>query len=253
MPNEQGIPMSNLLRKRPLVVNLILLLLLTLLSGCGDVNWFPEYKRQPTTPDQFAFATKKNQPLNTAVSSDPITVAGLTADSSPVSVTGPTAANSKYSIDGGTPTSTAGTVKNGQKVTVTQTTGTAPGQSLTSTLTIGDVSATFTTQTQLISASSFSTPISVAGGALETFTTITSVDTNTHTVSIKDSANSTSAQFAVADINGNPTFFTNVQQTVAVLNNLRIYVRNSQLNVTNGVTTTLTIDGVNILVPLKTP
>jgi hypothetical protein len=242
-----------LLRKRPLIVNLILLLLLALLAGCGDVNWFPEYKRQPTTPDQFAFETKKNQPLNTAVTSDPIIVAGLTADSSPVSVTGPTAANSKYSINGATATSTAGTVKNGDKVTVTQTTGTTPGQNLTSTLTIGDISATFTTQTQLISAATFSPPIVVAGGAIESFTTITSVDTSTHIISIKDSTSSTSAQFAVADTNGVPTFFTNVQQTVGFLNNLRIYVRNSQVNVNNGVTTTLTIDGVNILVPLKTP
>lgn len=226
-------------------------LLVVAVSGCGGVDWFPEYKKLPTTPDLFSFPAKNGVAVNSTVSSDAITVAGLTADTSPVSVTGP-AANSAYSINGGTATSAPGTVKNGDKVTLSHTSAANAGVSVSSTLTIGNVTGTFTSTTARVTPLTF-TPITAQAGYKEAYATVNSSDStaNPHVISIRDSSNSGSAGFAVTEPSALPTSFTSGQLQVVTLNGLRIYVRNTEINVANGVTTTLTVDGVDFVVPLN--
>jgi hypothetical protein len=223
------------------------------LTACGGsgVHWLPPYKRLPTTPDPFSFTTKTGVALNTSVTSDAITVTGLTGDSSPISITGSVGSASKYAIGSATATDAAGTVKNGDQVTVTHTSANALGSSTVSTLSIGNVNGTFTSITETLQPLSFSTNVQ-SGGFIQTFATIVSVDSTLtpHTISIKDSIGSSSAQFALADANGIfSTNFINTPLTVVVLNNLRIYVRN--LPSATSVVTTLTVDGTPFTVNLS--
>ncbi len=213
------------------------------MAGCGGVDFFPEFKRAATTPDPFSFTSQTGVAISTPVTSNAITVSGLTGATSPISVTGPTGSASKYSINGATATDVAGTVKNGDTVTVTQTSAANRGTSTISTLTIGNINGTFTTTTQLVTISTFNAPTQV-GGLSQAFATITSIDgiVGTHQISIKDSINSSNAQYSVGDVNGNATAFINVNETVANLNGLRVFVRNVPSATT---VTTLTIDGVS--------
>jgi len=132
-------------------ISLVSILLMMSLTACG-VEWMPEYVRLPTTPDAFSFPAKTGVPFNSGGTltdtSASITVAGLTGDSSPIKVTGPDGITNQYTINGGSPIATDGTVKNGDIVTVQHTTGSLPRASVTSTLSIGNVSAPFTSVTQ---------------------------------------------------------------------------------------------------------
>ena len=228
--------------------NLCLIVLLSVVAGCGSsVDWFPEYKRLETTPDQFSFPTKTGVAISTAVTSDPITVSGITGTSSPISITGSVGSNSKYSINGATATDAAGTVKNGDKVTVTHTSANALGTVTTSTLTIGNITGTFTSTTATVATPAFSTPVQT-GGFLQAFAVISSVDgiPGTHVVSIKGG----NAQYSLGDTTTIPFAFTINTQTVTVLNNTHIFLRAPSSDIP--ATTTLTIDGVNFSVTMNT-
>lgn len=229
---------------------LTLLVLVVLVAGCGNVEWFPEYVRQPTTPNQFTFANKTGTGFDVTVTSDPITVSGLTADSSPITVTGPTGADSKYTINSGTPTSAAGTVKNGDQVTVSHKTAASTLEgTTTSTLNIGGVSGTFTSFTRLLDFRSLLAATTV-GNYRQTSGTVFSIDRESHVVSVKDSIGSGNAQFSIADDNGNATTFGSAQLNVLGLNGRKIFVRNLATTVATPATTILTIDGVDYEVPL---
>ena len=182
---------------------LLLVSLSLAIFGCGSVDWFPAYQRQPTTPDAFTFPTKTNVPIFTNVSSAAITVSGLTADTSPISISGPTGSNSAYAVNGGTATSAAGTVKNGDTVTVSHTSASGPGGSVTSTLSIGNVNGTFTSITQLVTLQYITAPVQASGqaaGIYQADVFITAVDTAIpHQISI-----SSNAWFAIGDLNGVP-------------------------------------------------
>ena len=219
------------------------------MAGCGDVDWFPAYERLPTTPDQFSFPGKTGVALNTTVTSDPITVSGLTGATSPVSVTGSVGSNSKYAINGAAATNAAGTVKNGDRVTVSHTSANAVGTSTISTLSIGTVNGSFTSRTQTVATPAFTTPVSV-GQFVQVNALLVASDLSVHEVSIKDTLNSGNAVYALGDDSGNPTIFSNAERTFAGLNGQRIFVRNlpSATNVT-----TLTIDGVDFTVNLAQP
>lgn len=227
--------------------------LLFALGGCGgSVDFLPEFKRLPTTPDPFTFTTQTGVATGVEIPSNSITVTGLTADAQ-ISVSGTVGSNSKYSINGATATNVAGTVKKDDKVTVTQTSSTALGATSISTLTIGNVNGTFTITTQLVEKPSFTLPAISANGLAQSFATIHSLDgvPGTHVISIKDHDNTGRAAFAVGDVNGNvATTFFSVQQTIPTLNGLRIFVRN--LSSTTNVTT-LTIDTVGTEVILTAP
>jgi hypothetical protein len=234
--------------KKPLLItNLILVLFALLLAGCGEVEWFPEYERLPTTPDQFSFPAKTNVPIFATVSSASITVAGITAGSSPISITGP-AGESKYSINGAAATNAAGNVSNGNRVTVHHTSANAAGSSTSSTLTIGNVSGTFISTTRLVATPAFS-PSTVVGSFLQVSATISSRDgiAGTHVISIRDSLGI--AEFAIIDPEGNFTVgFTKGPRTVGFLNDQRILVHIPLGS--SSTTATLTINGVDYPVTL---
>lgn len=227
--------------------NLLLAAIMLTITGCGDVSWFPEYKRLPTTPDIFTFPNKTGVPIFATVSSAAITVAGLTATSSPISITGPTGSNSKYSINGATSTDAAGTVANGNTVKVLHTSANNAGAAITSTLTIGNVTGTFTSITRTVATPSFSAP-TLSGSFVQATATLSTLDTASgHTISIRDSLSSTNAQFSLLDANGDALGFSNATRTFGILNNQRIVVRNL---LSTSTVTTLTIDGFDFVVDL---
>lgn len=235
-----------------------LVALVLVLQGCGEVEWFPDYVRLPTTPDAFTFTAQTGTEKSTAekpvlVTSSAITVAGLTGASSPISVTGTVGSDSKYSINGATPTGAAGTVKNDDTVTVTHTASSALGTPTTSTLTIGNVSANFVSTTRLVGELSFSSSrhigIVPAGTLVESSALIDSVDTIAHVITIKDSISSGAAVFTISpDLTPDTQFVTS--QTTASLDGRYVLVRGIASTTTSPVVTTLTIDGIDYQVPL---
>lgn len=103
-----------------------------------------------TTPNPFSFAAQANVPVNTLVESNAITVSGI---NSPAAIS---VAGGEYQVDGGAwttmPASVAGgksgkAVVNGQTVRVRHTSAATNSTSVNTTLTIGGVSATFTSTT----------------------------------------------------------------------------------------------------------
>ncbi len=96
-----------------------------------------------TTPNAFAFTSQNAVPPSSLVSSNSVLITGINAPS-PISVAG-----GSYAISGGGFTSANGTILNNQTVVVQLTSsGVVNGAgSATATLTIGGVSATFTTTT----------------------------------------------------------------------------------------------------------
>ncbi len=115
-----------------------------------------------TTPNPFRFVAQANVLLNTLVESDTITISGINA-AAPISVTG-----GEYQVNGGPWTTVAaltsrgsapakggpgvtaaktGAVTNGQTVKVRHVSASANNASVGTTLTIGGVSATFTSTT----------------------------------------------------------------------------------------------------------
>ena len=136
MNGNQLLVVSN---KQSAIFLWLLLLTVTLLSGCDD----DVIVSSPgdTTPVAFSFIDQTGVALNTLTESAAITVGGITADSE-ISVIG-----GEYSIDGAAYTSAPDTVINGQLVTVRHTSSSANNTAVDTTLTIGGVSDIFTTIT----------------------------------------------------------------------------------------------------------
>ena len=93
-------------------------------------------------PDQFTFTEQKGVALNTTVTSNIITVSGITSAAS-ISITGGT-----YSINGGAYTSARGYVNNGNGVTVQQVSSGNYSTKTDATLTIGGMSTAFSVTTK---------------------------------------------------------------------------------------------------------
>ncbi|WP_026840695.1 hypothetical protein [Citrifermentans bremense] len=238
---------SRALRALVVVAQLLLLACTLVLPGCGDIVWFPPYVRLGTTPDQFTFAAKAGTDKSVTVTSDPITVSGLTEESR-IFVTG--SSESAYSINGATATSAQGTVKNGDKVTVSHKSAATLGTATQTTLTIGTVSANFVSTTRFVEIPVFSA-LAAENGYNRAVATLVAADgaPGTHLVSIKDSLNRGNAQFTVSFTDIVPTDFHSSPLTTP-LNNRRIFVRNLTSNVDAGASTTLTIDGADFVVKL---
>lgn len=206
----------------------IVALLSLTIAGCGGIEWFPEYIRSSTTPDQFTFTAKTDVPFNALQTSDSITVAGIAGGTAPMVVSGD--AGSKYSLNSGTPTVTANSVKNGDKVTVQHTSSSTAGTTVSTTLAIGDVKAVFSSTTAKIA--SFA---ATKKGAANTFV-----------ISDPITLNCVTGSYAVSVAGGSYSVdgasFTEVVQTLFLTNGQSFYMRNF---LTSGsVTTAITIGGV---------
>jgi N-acetylneuraminic acid mutarotase len=113
------------------------------------------------TPDAFMFIDQTGVELNTVITSNAITVSGITA-ATPISITGGT-----YSINGGDYTSVDGTVEDGDEVTVRLVSSSSYFTSTYATLTIGGISDTFSVTTRVftsgdncfIATAAFGTPL----------------------------------------------------------------------------------------------
>jgi len=94
------------------------------------------------SPDPFSFTDQTGAELNVLVTSNTITLSGID-DTTPVSITA-----GAYSINGGPYTTEEGTVSDGDTVTVQLTSSGSYTATTEATLTIGDVSDTFSITTK---------------------------------------------------------------------------------------------------------
>jgi hypothetical protein len=93
------------------------------------------------TPAQFNFTDQTDASLNAVITSNTITVTGITS-TTPISITG-----GEYSINGGPYTSADGTVNPEDTVTVQQTSSESHSMTTDATLTIGGIFDTFSVTT----------------------------------------------------------------------------------------------------------
>jgi hypothetical protein len=112
-----------------------------------------------TTPNSFTFTDQTGIGLSQTVTSNSITVSGITCAAS-ISITGGT-----YSINGGAYTSAPGTVNNGNTVTVQQTSSGSYSTTTNATLTIGGVSDMFSVTTSASSANAWTRKADFGGVA----------------------------------------------------------------------------------------
>lgn len=96
---------------------------------------------EDTTPDAFSFDTQTNVLLDETVTSNAITVTGISVPAA-ISVS-----NGSYAIDDGDYTTSPGTVENGQSVALQHQAASECLGSVTTTLTIGGVEGSFTSTT----------------------------------------------------------------------------------------------------------
>lgn len=132
-----------------------------------------------TTPDPFTFTDATDQALGALVTSNLVTISGITAAAA-ISITG-----GEYSINGGSYTSSPGTIANGQNVRVRHTSSASFSTAVNTVLTIGGVSDTFTSTTLAAdttpNAFSFTDQTDVAPGATITSNSITVLGINAPT------------------------------------------------------------------------
>jgi hypothetical protein len=187
------------------------------------------------TPNAFSFTSQNGVQPGSIVTSNSVTVAGMTLPAA-ISVVG-----GAYSINGGAFTAAAGTVSNGQTVQVQHTASAAFSTTTTTTLTIGGVSGTFSSATvaadSMPDAFTFVDQTNVAKGVVVTSAAITVSGINTPAnIGVSGAAGSTYS------INGGA--FTAVAGTVS--NGQTVQVRHtSSANDSTATNTVLTIGGVS--------
>jgi cytochrome c553 len=156
-----------------------IVMVVVIIAACGKSS--TEYIDETgTTPQAFVFNNVTGAAVNTVITSNYITVTGITNTSTPISID-----KGSYEIDDNGFTSIAGTISNGQTVRLRHTSSSTNSTTVTQTLTIGTVSGTFSSTTvagtstetgeQLFNSacSSCHTASSLAG------TTLAEIDSNT--------------------------------------------------------------------------
>ena len=209
----------------------ILVILAMTMGGCG-IDWFPATVRSPTTPNDFSFtpAVISGVIPGSTQTSNTITISGIQSGSAPISVSGDP--SSQYSVNGATYVKTAGTVKDNDTVTVQHTAASGLAQTITTTLTIGNKSASFFSTTANV-ASFNVTGTGAAGTSVITPVTLNLVP-GTYTISV---ANGT---YSLDRAN-----FFNTSQIFFFSNGETIYLQNIAALTSGGVvTTSVIIDGV---------
>lgn len=116
-----------------------------LVSGSGTVSSTPD-----TVPNAFSFVDQTDVAVSSTITSAPITVGGITAATA-ISVSGGT-----YDLNGsGSFTASPGTVQNGDTVRVRHTSSGSNSTAVNTVLTIGGISDTFTSTTQVAQTSNY--------------------------------------------------------------------------------------------------
>jgi hypothetical protein len=184
-----------------------------------------------TTPDTFGFASKKDVPLKSLVTSATITPTGYNAYA-PISIAG-----GAYSVNGGAFVTAAGTINPGQSVAVQQTSSASYGAITTTILTIGGISGTFTATTLVQD----TTPDAFAFASQSGVSVNTTVTSNAITVSGINAAAPISVTGGTYGINGGA--YTSSASTVTNGSTVTVRLTSSAANGTP-TCATLAIGGV---------
>lgn len=201
-----------------------------LLNIGGTKDTFSITTKSVETPDAFTFLDQTNAPLSTLLTSNAITVTGVT--SSPVSITG-----GQYSVNGGTYVSSAGTVYNNDTITVQVTSPSTYSSTKNATLTIGGISDTFSVTTL-----NDTTPDPFTFTDQTNVPTSETIPSNAITVSGIDTAVPISITGGQYSING--WLYTDAAGTVELGDTVTVQVTSSG-NTGTTTSATLTISGVS--------
>jgi hypothetical protein len=217
-------------------------------ENIGWVNFAPDgvpiktsWTPQPdTTPDSFTFAPQSGVALNTAVTSNPITITGINMPA-PISISVCVSVLCEYSVNGGAFTTSAGTLTNSDAVTtvtVRQTSSSSFSTTTTATLSIGGVNGTFSVMT--LAADTTPDPF--------TFTAQTDVALNTvvtsNTVTITGINTTASISITGGEYSINGASFTSISGTVNNGDYITVRLTSSD-NYFATTSTTLTIGSVS--------
>lgn len=198
--------------------------------------------KNDTTPAAFAFNDQTNVALNSAVTSNAVTITGINAPAN-INVSG--GAGSAYSIgcDLNSFTSNNGTISNGQTVCVRHTSSSNGSTTVNTTLTVGGVSDVFSSTTQALD----TTPDDFQFTALSNQALNSLVPSNAVTITGINAGASISVSGAAGSaysIGCDGNSFTSVSGTIN--NNQTVCVRHTSSASTNTLTrTTLNIGGVS--------
>ena len=232
-----------------------------------------------TTPDSFTFTDQTGVALSTVITSNTITVSGITT-AVPISITGGT-----YSINGGAYTSNAGTVSNGNTVTVRMTSSANYSTTTNATLTIGGVSDTFsvttlddttsdsftftdqtdvalstviTSNTITVSGVSIAVPISITGGTYSVnggaYTSNAGTVSNGNTVAVQVTSSgsystTTDATLTIGGVSDTFSVTTHAQDTVPDQFN---FTDQTGVALSTVITSnTITVSGINSATPIS--
>lgn len=200
-------------------------------AGSNGISVTPS-SAQDTIPDQFTFADQTGVAVSSTITSDPVTITGISA------ATVITVASGTYSINGGSYTASAGSVNNGDLVRARHTSSASFSTATYTTVTIGGVSDTFASTTvaedAVPNAFSFADQTDVALSSV--------IESNAITVAGINTASPISVEGGSYQINGGAW----VTSAGTVTNGNTVKVRHtSSGSYTTDTLTTLTIGGVS--------
>lgn len=209
----------------------------------GQINGTVSSGSTDTTPDSFTFTDTSNVARSATQTSNSITVAGMSSGASTaVSVSGGT-----YSKNSGTYTSSNGTASNGDTFSVRHTSSSSFSTGVSTTLTIGGVSDTFTSTTL----ASDTTPNAFS------FTDVSSAARNTYyyayvqITGINNTATASGSSggtygFAVSSSTSQPSSSSFTTSSKSITNNQYLHVRvQSSSSFSTAVGATVTVGGVS--------
>lgn len=200
---------------------LISLITIIGICGCGKNN-------KDTVPDFFSFHAQTGITRNTVVTSNQITVSGISADSTAdISISG---ADGTYSINNGNYTNSAGTVSAGDTVSIKLTSSSDYNTATATTLNIGGVAGSFNVTTEPNGSPTDTTPDPFTFTTQSGVAISTVVTSNEITISGINSATaiSISGDGGTYSINGEA--YKNTADTVKLGDKITVRVTASPIN-----------------------
>jgi Autotransporter beta-domain len=200
--------------------------------GDTDITLTVAAAAPDTAPDPFSFASLSNQPTESACRSNTVTISGINA---PATITAQPSVS--YSINGGALVTGTGAISNGQTIAVSQPTALGFSETVTRSIDIGGVSASFSCTTVAADTTpnpfAFDPQTGVARSSL--------IESNSQTITGIDIAvpiSVTGGEYSISN-----SAFTSAPGTISSSQSVRVRHASSASSSTN-VTTTLTIGGV---------